>query len=421
MAGTAPRHPRRPHRAPTARAHSRGVGLVETMVGILIGLLVVLAVYSLLSTSEGYRRVSTGASDAQVTGLLAQFIVGRDAGNGGNGVLLSGDDDINYLANCTKDEAGVADASKRPIPVLIIDSGANEISDSFIAFSSGASRVNWPINFVDADSLAGTDFLVQTPNGFSSPAPKTTPYWVIAAVNDGSGRCGMFQVTDVSSPPGPQGQVSLKTTPASGITYQANKAKLINLGPVGQATRVRYDVWNAGANESCGTTDTTRPCQLYSWDLLTAGAVRNPIAANVVLMKLQYGVDTSPTPDGVIDCWTPADNSNTCNDGKDYSQAGVQALPLVDLNRIMAVRVAVVVRSDEPQRADPNPANDPLVAANRPPMVLFNCSVNTDAGCPGRITLTAGNTGQIIADHWSYRTYETIVPLRNAIFVGSLP
>ena len=79
------------------------------------------------------------------------------------------------------------------------------------------------------------------------------------------------------------------------------------------------------------------------------------------------------------------------------------------------------MRSDEPQKADPNAALDMLIAANRPPFVLFNCSTNTDAGCPGRITLTAGSTGQIIADHWSYRSYETIVPLRNSIFVGSLP
>jgi type IV pilus assembly protein PilW len=387
------------------------------MVGILIGLLVVLAVYSMLSTAEGYRRTTTGASDAQVSGLLSQFILSRDVGNGGNGVMLAGDDNINYLASCAFDEAGNPDRSNRPIPVLITDGGGATISDSIVSFSSGAPRVPWPVNFVEVDSAAGTDFIVQSPNGFTSPLPKDTPYWVIAAVNDGSGRCGRFRINDVVAGPNVAlGEVTLKTTPASTLTYVANISKLINLGPVGQATRVRYEAYNSTVGEACGATDTTRPCQLYTTDLMTAGAVRNPVTANVVLLKAQYGVDTDATPDGRVDCWTSADNTNTCGDGKDYRPASVETFPLADLNRITAIRVAVVVRSDEPDLK-----NDDLKAANRPDIVLFNCSVNTDVGCPGRIVLPKGNAGQIIADHWSYRSYETVIPLRNPIFVGTLP
>jgi len=73
------------------------------------------------------------------------------------------------------------------------------------------------------------------------------------------------------------------------------------------------------------------------------------------------------------------------------------------------------VRSDEPDLKD-----DTLLAANRPDVILFNCSANTNAGCPGRITLTAGNGNQIIQDYWRYRVYETVVPLRNSIFIGSM-
>jgi type IV pilus assembly protein PilW len=395
----------------------RGAGLVETMVGILIGLLVVLAVYNLLSTAEGYRRTTTGASDAQVSGLLSQFMLNRDIGNGGNGVLLNGDDNLNYLASCTLDEAGNPDASNRPIPALITDGGAGTIADTIVAFNSGSPRVPWPVNFVDADSLPGTDFVVQSPTGFTSPQPKDARYWVIASVNDGSGRCGRFQITDaVAGPNVALGEVTLKTSPASTLTYTANVSKLINLGPVGQATRVRYESYNSTAGEACGTTDATRPCQLYTTDLMTPGAVRNPVAASVVLLKAQYGVDTDAVPDGRIDCWTPADHSNACGDGKDYRPASVETFSVADLNRIIAIRTAVVVRSDEPDLKDPD-----LVAAKRPDIVLFNCSLDTDAGCPGRIVLPKGNAGQIIADHWSYRSYETVIPLRNTIFVGTLP
>ena len=43
----------------------RGFGLVETMIGILIGLLVVLVIYNLFSAAERYKRMTVGTSDAQ--------------------------------------------------------------------------------------------------------------------------------------------------------------------------------------------------------------------------------------------------------------------------------------------------------------------------------------------------------------------
>ncbi len=128
----------------TARARQRGVGMLETMVGLLIGFIVILVVYSILSVAEGYRRSSVGAADAQVTGLLTSFVAGRDAANGGAGITMSASD----LGNCVNDETGAAvsglaatalDAAVRPIPLLITDGGGPGVSDSFIAFNSGAA------------------------------------------------------------------------------------------------------------------------------------------------------------------------------------------------------------------------------------------------------------------------------------------
>ena len=84
------------------RALQRGVSLLETMVGVLIGMIVVLVIYNILSVTEGYRRSTIGTSDAQITGLLSTFMSGRDAGNGGAGITVSGAD----LINCIQDETG---------------------------------------------------------------------------------------------------------------------------------------------------------------------------------------------------------------------------------------------------------------------------------------------------------------------------
>ena len=118
------------------------------------------------------------------------------------------------------------------------------------------------------------------------------------------------------------------------------------------------------------TAESKRQCQLTSRDVINpdpaAWPARNPIASNVVLVKAQYGVDlTAPNADGKVDCWTDAvtdgDARKTCVNALfpgGYTPALMQASTLDQLNRIIAVRVAVVVRSDEPDLKD-----DTLLAA----------------------------------------------------------
>jgi len=407
----------RPRPLPSG-ARQRGAGIIETMVGILIGLLVVLVIYNLLAVSESYRRTTTGISDAQITGLLAQLIAGRDLANGGNGISLSQPD----LINCKFKEDGVTvDNSLKPIPVLITDGGAAHLSDSFISMQSGSPHVIWPVPFVGTvDAIAGADFVVQSPTGFAKPDQSslptgTLPFWAIVMANNNSGICKLVKITNaVAGPDATLGQTTLTQDPstATTITYKAavqgsgnTGALLVNLGPRDKATRIQYDV--AGD-------------QLRTTDILNGGPA-NPIAQNIVLMKVQYGVDKDG--DQIVDCWTAADNNDTtCKDGKNYSSDPVAGVPsfdkIVDVNRILAVRIGLVVRSDEPALQDATLVNS---SGHPRSTYLFNCVANDDATCQGRILVSAG-TGptDIIKDYWRYRTYETVIPLRNAIFNSTL-
>jgi type IV pilus assembly protein PilW len=409
-----------------ARGRQTGAGMVETMIGILIGLLVVLVVYNLLSVAEGYKRMTAGVSDAQITGLLSQFLASRDAGNGGNGISLAAPD----LVNCT-------DTTLRPVPVRIT-AGASPIdSDSFISMHSGAPRVLWPVPLLNGTSTPslGDPFEVQSPNGFSAPDGTSVPtvakpYRVI--VIDGTGNCQLVKVTGVSSPPAlATGGVTLTfdatTIPSGTFTggaAAAAPAKVLILGPDGLANRIRYEVFNTTTNTNC-TASNAPGCQLVTTNLLPPAGSRTPIAQNVVLMKAQYGVDTNN--DDRIDCWTPADNSNACGDGRDYSDISDPAtFPFVeDLQRIMAVRIGVIVRSDEPALLDP--ATTTTVATPRD-IVLFDCSTH-DGACQGRVVVPAGIaasfgspvcTPYLICDGWRYRSYDTVIPLRNSIFNATL-
>jgi hypothetical protein len=242
-------------------------------------------------------------------------------------------------------------------------------------------------------------------------------------------------------------------TPATTIAYTGvpvtasiSGSRLLALGR--EATRQLYDI----GNDSLRVTDClpTQTC---------LGAAANPIAQNIVWMKVQYGIATSPqnangTLDGTVNCWTPAE-AGTCtatnNDATTFSdwtpdtliKAGdMAAIPAVRadvINRIVAVRIALIVRSDEADLRNPSlyipasvvPDGTGATHGTRPDTYLFNCAANTDGGCQGRVLVPAGAptalgksdcaaTGAVLCDGWRYRVYEAVIPLRNTIFNATI-
>jgi type IV pilus assembly protein PilW len=440
----------------SSRVQQHGAGMIETLVGILIGLLVVLVVYNMLAVAEGYRRMTSGSADAQITGLMSQFVAGQDAANGGNGITSAYSD----LINCNVTEVDVpytADNTLKPISVLITKGVLATDSDSFVSRQGSSPHVVWPVAVRPLGGVAtvapGGNIQVQSPNGFLDPAKASlptaaVPWWAVAIANDGTGRCTLIQIADAAPDAliDANGEVTLtQGAPATAIPYKGvpqndtgTGAFILSFGRVvGGASRIRYDVVNN---------------QLRTTDCLSMAAVcagtPNPIAQNVVWMKVQYGIDTSDvkadgTLDGTVDCWTPADNS-VCPVVKVAPQqpanvdwlpdtlikAGDPAFPLIPantLNRIVAVRIGLVVRSDEPDPRDPAvytaPATtiDGVTVGTRPATYLFNCATNTNAACQSRVLIPAGAAApNVLLDGWRYRTYEVVVPLRNSIFSATL-
>src|SRR5262249_1565315 len=128
-------------------------------------------------------------------------------------------------------------------------------------------------------------------------------------------------------------------------------SKLLNLGQQNQVARTLYDLVNE---------------QLRSTDLMTAGATANPIAQNVVLLNAQYCIACNSH--GLIS-WTSATASNICADGFNYTPDDVMAFNGQTLARVRAIRIGIVVRSDEPDLKQP--VDPSVVSATRPPVVLF--------------------------------------------------
>ena len=383
------------NRTPTIRraARQRGASLVEVMVGILIGMVVVAVIYNTLIVAEGFRRTTLGVADAQVTGQLSQFVVGRELANAGNGVMSG--EGVDVLARC--DEWRL-----RPMPVLITDGGAATTSDQLTVFYSNSPRIVNPVRVEDPVQPAANDpIVVASPNGFKAND------WFVAT--DRGTNCTLGQVSAIAQPDNSAyppaaagGFVKLTFAKKAGadFAYPTGSSRVLNLGQA--MTRQVYAI--DAAKAQLNTTDDNPG--------LAVAATPVPLAQNIVLMKAQYGVDTNN--DQVPDCWTPADNSDTCGAGLDFSASVFQAAPApanmaARIRAIKAVRVAVVVRSEDVAKADA--ANATLVGQSA---WLFNCAAN-DATCQGRLQID--NT--VLQDYGRYRIYEATIPLRNSIWNAS--
>jgi type IV pilus assembly protein PilW len=340
-----------------ARLRQRGESLVALLVGMLIAMVVTVVMLDVLAGSEGWKRNAVGLADAQQTGALSAFALGIELANAGNGIAAA----ARELATCP--DTGDIATTLRPIPVLVTPGATPDAPDAFVVIYGGAAALAAPMRFASA-APAGTVFRIAAPIGF---APGDT---LVAIGPDG--HCAATTAVTVS-PPDPDGVVEI-AHPNVADAFPAASV-LVDLGPNSRAQRVRYDVVD-------GT--------LRSLDLATAGAAPNPLASGIATLKVQYGIDTDD--DGFLDSWVTAT-------APPWDPASLRAAPAPTLARIKAIRFGLVVRSETFDRTVATPYQ----------WVLFDCELPDKPRCPGRLAGT-------LSANWRYRTYETVIPLRNAIW-----
>jgi type IV pilus assembly protein PilW len=360
--------PRRPHPA----GRNAGFGLVEILVGVVIGMLALLVIYQALALSEGYKRTTTAGGDAQSAGMISTFILGQDVGNAGNGIAST----AHELASCPS--TGSFATTWRPIPVLIRDGGSDATSDSFDVFYSVNTRVVTPIDILTTFNPGGT-IDVQSPLGFGAG-----DLFVVSDV--AAGVCETGTVAAMAGPDPATGVVNITPSPML-TTFPQGTTWVVNLGPVDQVRKVRYDV-QAGV--------------IRTRDLINGAAVANPVVSNIVLLKAQYGLDTDGNQ--FIDSWVSARSAP-------WREADVLAAPLAQLRQIKAIRLAVVVRSSQFERAtdaEGRAAVSDLTGDYT--VTLFDCR--------GLVPCTGAMTDVTIPDtaNYRHRVFEQVIPLRNQVW-----
>ena len=356
---------------------THGFSIIEIMVGVVIGMIAVLVIYQVFATSEGIKRNITAAGDAQQNGLLSSFMLGIELANAGNGLAVAAQD----LGTCTA--AAAMKDSLRPIPLLITAGFNDNTPDTFVVYYSVARTLLSPALIQSAPDP--TTYTVQSANGFKKDD-------VIVAISNpaGTGPCYSSVITDTV--PAADPVTGVVTITHSAVAAAAGTT-LFNLGPAKLVQKVLYDV-NGG--------------NLRSRSLLDANGAPsdaqapNPIASNIVNMKIQYGIDD--VGDGLIHHWVPGVSGTPYGD---WDPATLLAAPIATLNRIKAARIAILVRSEQP---DKELAGQGL---NRP--VFNDCADAAAGGCGVTFDIPAVAAGTQPYG-WRYRVYETVIPLRNEVW-----
>ena len=210
---------------------------------------------------------------------------------------------------------------------------------------------------------------------------------IVVAISGGSpgaGTCATSSVTAVSAPTTTlpdesAGQVTISHTNAP-FAF-TDDAFLLNMGPASNAQRVRYDVDAKGVLRSTSL-----------WDPNGAAApapVPNPLASNIVNMKLLYGIDSNG--DGILDTWVAPTGP--------WSDASVLAADAPTLRKIKAVRLGIIVRGEQWDRDAPDKT-----------VTLFD-----DSGIPFPQAFPRFDPGSGMGNY-RYRSYETIIPMRNPVW-----
>lgn len=351
----------------TPNTHQQGFSLVEIMVGLVIGLVVTLAVMQVFSVFEGQKRSTMGTADAQTNGNIALYNIQRDVQLAGFGLPMM--DAANPPMRCTS----LATAALSP--VTITDGGAAAgASDTLVVRYGNSASAGIP-----AVILAG---------GVVKPSPSLAAPTARVNVSNNMG-CAVGDVVMVTRG---TACVIVGTTAAGGALALPDNTH-IDLRDGSDASI------QDGASVSCLGNWASYTYSITSNQLarqVNAGTV-DPNVAEIVNMQAQYGVSASGL-DNKITSWVPATGATW---GATLTQA--------NRNRIKAIRVAIVARNGLLEKEVVSTACSGTDTANPTGVCAWEGAADNPAP-----TIDLSNIASW--DHYRYRVYETIIPIRSIIW-----
>ncbi len=387
-----------------------GFSLIELMVGLVMGLIMSLAIYSVLSINEGRKRTTTSLNDINQAGSYATYQLDksiRSAGSGftGGSVKVGADFAYGCRLDMAKNGSQLTPAASFPAPFNTIDP---TIRVAPVIIYEGAAGAGGDVIL----TMAGSAGLGETPTSFSSPPIGGTLNLTshaglrandIVLLADKSGTtispCLIQQVSSAFSPIVGGSAVAL-----SGVFYSptingrstsdfTQTAQVINLGagPTGAAPELRpsFNMFAVGENAS-----------LMKYDLMQAAqntqtsANPNPglFVDGVYHMRALYGIDNDGDPNTASLTWQSPTGAFSASNLLTGTTAAAD-----NLKRIKAVKIGLIMRTALLERE----------AVSGATLMLFQ-----DTALALAVNLTP-NT-------YRYRTFEVVIPIRNTLMLQGI-
>jgi len=374
---------RHPQRSLQAQA---GFSIIEILIGLAIGLASMLVIYQLYGVSEKQRRTVSSVSNAQTAGALALFSIERDIRSAGLGFASM---EPRHLGCSVQAHTNGRAFTFPLVPVRI-------------TATSGNTQL-WVLTGSSANMVMGSRYEASANGVFSmekSNAGLHAGDVAVGTSDTNTQECLLMEITagarstvatDSGSEPYPDKRVSqgvgsysnfytgTSVTPRfnggsrrnmlDGGTTSLGEGALYNLGPEPQ-----LHIWSLQGNE------------LVYYNFLNETSESSvSVAHDVLRFQAEYGYDING--DGQIDNraeWTASPSSTGSNTEPDWE-------------KVLAVRIAVVVRSSQYERDE--------VTQSPPRWASGSKQFWTDGDAPDSDW-----------KHYRYRVYESVIPLRNTLW-----
>ena len=375
------------------------------MVGVAIGLIGIVSIFQAVAVWTKHTQSTSSGSDAQVAGTLALFNIERDVKQAGHGFGKAGTPVMGCLVSVTDSgPLGRAPFSfgLRPVEIAASAGGAPDRISVLYGNSSF---------FVDEekfDSATAISNKLQRRGGF-----KMGDLAVIAvnpAASAATAACQLIEITDDTDT---DGYTVNHTDLPYASYYNAASAPVVVPrfnNPASAPLASAGTMYNLGPQPILNTWSIESNRLLTKSELLQAQATPTApmqIAEGVINLKAEYGYDT---------------NGNGEIDDSPGNQEWMAALPAgADWRRVLAIRVAVLVRSRQFERSgDPSASAVWAVTPSASNPYYFGDPVNHKF-LMTKIDGTADNLADTdaVPNNWRYyryRVYERIIPLRNMLW-----
>lgn len=389
-----------------------GISLVETMIGMTLGLVATFVIMQSFSSSETYRRNLAGTADATQTTAIAGGhldLVIQESG----AALAQGRNVWGCRILVTRNKTAILPhgaaypspfasfpTTVRVLPIAILD-GGRSASDVIMVMAGNSGTGNRDTPF--SAPANGQSMVVTNNNGMALTSTGQSPNDLFLSVPQevagAPGDCQMVQadstfsngtaVTDASlglqvMPASVTAPKSLTTIPLNASTYGAlaSSANSPSAFHLGRESAPIFSLFSVSSNG-----------ELVEYDLLERNGAMT-FGENIFLIKARYGLDNGANGgtanDNVIDTWVAPDEDgwtlSQLMDGKTSTEQKI--------DQIKAIRLALVTRSSQSVTSD----------AKQTSLTLFS-----DLSSSRQYTRSLSDAEQA----YQYQIVDWVIPLRN--------